>query len=328
MEKRHQVFVSSTFTDLSEERRLIMQTLMEMDCIPAGMELFPAADEEQWAFINRVIDDCDYYILLIGGRYGSTTEEGISYTEKEFDYAVSKGLHVIAFLHGDPASIPSGKTEIDKKARLKLEQFREKVKTNRLIRTWTTPAELSGLVALSLTKAIKTYPRAGWVRGGSASNIELLEQLNRLRVEKDHLEEKLKLAKLTLPVAEELNLAKGSELFSISGLYRESSHQGGSPWNISITWDELFGHLGPNLSSGQQDKEVNPALATSLVKTQHPVVNLANIDSQIFSIIKMQFVALDYVETDPFWKLTTRGKALLLKTLTVKSALPPATSDK
>ena len=63
MEKRYQVFVSSTYTDLKEERRHVTQALMEMDCIPAGMELFPAADEEQWEFIKRVIDDCDYYLL-------------------------------------------------------------------------------------------------------------------------------------------------------------------------------------------------------------------------------------------------------------------------
>ena len=83
MDKRFQVFVSSTYADLKEARQKVIQTLMEMDCIPAGMELFPAADEEQWKFIKRVIDDCDYYILIIGGRYGSLTAEGISYTEKE-----------------------------------------------------------------------------------------------------------------------------------------------------------------------------------------------------------------------------------------------------
>ena len=47
--------MSSTFKDLEEERKHIIQTLMEMDCIPAGMELFPAADEEQWDFIKKVI---------------------------------------------------------------------------------------------------------------------------------------------------------------------------------------------------------------------------------------------------------------------------------
>ena len=87
MDKRYQVFVSSTYADLKQERQHVIQALIEMDCIPAGMELFPAADEEQWEFIKKVIDDCDYYLLVIGGRYGSVTSEGISYTEKEFDYA-------------------------------------------------------------------------------------------------------------------------------------------------------------------------------------------------------------------------------------------------
>ena len=82
MDKRYQVFVSSTYADLKNERQKVLQTLMEMDCIPSGMELFPATDQEQWEFIQTVINDCDYYLLIIGGRYGTTTDEGISYTEK------------------------------------------------------------------------------------------------------------------------------------------------------------------------------------------------------------------------------------------------------
>src|SRR4051794_2675392 len=108
MDKRYQVFVSSTYADLKDERRKVIQTLMEMDCIPSGMELFPAADEEQWEFIKKVIDDCDYYLLILGGRYGSTTPEGISYTEKEYDYAISRGLKVLAFPHEDPDLIVAG----------------------------------------------------------------------------------------------------------------------------------------------------------------------------------------------------------------------------
>ena len=68
-DKRYQVFVSSTYDDLQDERKEVMQALLELDCIPAGMELFPASSEDQWSLIKRVIDDCDYYILIIGGRY-------------------------------------------------------------------------------------------------------------------------------------------------------------------------------------------------------------------------------------------------------------------
>ena len=120
MDKRYQVFVSSTYADLKQERQKVIQALMEMDCIPAGMEIFPAADEEQWEFIKSIVDDCDYYVLIIGGRYGSLTPEGISYTEKEYDYAVSLGLKVLAFIHEAPDDIPVGKSDIDPDLRDKL----------------------------------------------------------------------------------------------------------------------------------------------------------------------------------------------------------------
>ena len=105
---------------------------MEMDCIPAGMEIFPAADEEQWAFIKKVINDCDYYILIIGGRYGSLDSSGISYTEKEHDYAMTIGLKILAFLHEVPDEIPVGKSDVDPASQAKLLAFRQRVSTGRL----------------------------------------------------------------------------------------------------------------------------------------------------------------------------------------------------
>lgn len=56
---RHQVFVSSTFTDLAAERAEVIQAIWELDCIPTGMEAFVASNEGQWDVIKRVIDECD-----------------------------------------------------------------------------------------------------------------------------------------------------------------------------------------------------------------------------------------------------------------------------
>lgn len=52
------------------------------------MEMFSTADDDQWKIIKEAIDSSDFYILIIGNRYGSIEETtGISYTEKKFDYA-------------------------------------------------------------------------------------------------------------------------------------------------------------------------------------------------------------------------------------------------
>src|SRR5580692_5823843 len=105
-QQRFQVFVSSTYADLREARQQVTMALLECDAFPTGMEIFPAADDDAWTLIQRVIDESDYYLLAIAGRYGSVNPmTGLSYTEMEYDYAVSVGKPVMAFLHGNPGAL-------------------------------------------------------------------------------------------------------------------------------------------------------------------------------------------------------------------------------
>jgi hypothetical protein len=83
----YKVFVSSTFEDLREERAEVQKALLKLNCLPVGMELFPAADDDTWEFIKEQIDDSDYYLILVGARYGSLAKDGVSFTEKEYNYA-------------------------------------------------------------------------------------------------------------------------------------------------------------------------------------------------------------------------------------------------
>lgn len=121
MQKRYQVFVSSTFKDLEDERKEVTKALLELRCISAGMEMFPAANEEQWRLIQRliqrVIDDSDYYVVIVAGRYGSTDASGMSYTEKEYRYALKKGIPIYGFVHKNPGKIAGEKLETDPKAK-------------------------------------------------------------------------------------------------------------------------------------------------------------------------------------------------------------------
>jgi hypothetical protein len=164
VEKRYEVFISSTFLDLKEERDKVMRALLKLDFFPVGMELFPANDASQWAVIQRVIDRCDYYVVLVAGRYGSMTESDLSYTEREFDYALAKGIPVFAFVHGKPDEIPAGKIDKSEAAQAKLEAFRAKVSTGRLREEWSNPDDLATKVTIALAKAMNDSPRRGWIR--------------------------------------------------------------------------------------------------------------------------------------------------------------------
>lgn len=202
MDKKYQVFISSTFTDLIEERKKIQEILLMADCIPAGMEAFVATNEEQFNVIKKVIDLCDYYVLIVGGRYGSVNEStGLSYTEMEYDYAVENNIPVLVFCLDSSVDLPDEKKETTPDKQQKLLLFKEKAMKNRLASIWKNMAELSGQAAIAIMKAKADIDRPGWVRAnviGNYDGAELLSQINELRIENKELSEKLSVAQAKL----------------------------------------------------------------------------------------------------------------------------------
>lgn len=96
--KKLQVFVSSTYKDLVEERQTAVQAILDAGHIPAGMELFWAG-KTQMETIRRWIDESDIYCLILGGRYGTVDSTGFkSYVQLEYEYAVVKGKPLFALV--------------------------------------------------------------------------------------------------------------------------------------------------------------------------------------------------------------------------------------
>ena len=193
MDKRYQVFISSTFQDLKGARQEVSQALLRAECFPAGMELFPAADEEQFEFIKQVIDQSDYYIVISAGRYGSIhPEKGLSYTELEYDYAAETGKPVIRLLHKDPFKKLAGEfIEQSDDGREMLRTFREKLSKGTMVNFWEDPKELGQLVVFGLMDARKRKPAIGWVRADGRATPE---------AERDVAELKQRIAELELEI--------------------------------------------------------------------------------------------------------------------------------
>lgn len=325
MDKRYNVFISSTFADLKEERQRVIQTVMELDCIPSGMELFPALDEEQWEFIKRIIDDCDYYILIIGGRYGSITPDGISYTEMEYDYAVAKGIKVIALLHEKPEEIPAGKTDLNPEAQSRLSDFRDKASKNRLVKFWTKAQELPGIVALSLSKTIKSYPAIGWVRANTVPSTEILTEINQLRKENEDLRNQL--SNLNPKFRNDTVLASFEDSFPIRGLWQDKYSK--KEVVKSIKWGHLFGAISPYLIENPNDMKIKLLITNHLFhEFNKPMIN-----DQDFQTIKIHFSALGLIKIQLlpttqgsqalFWSLTPIGQKTMLDLRAVRKPATP-----
>lgn len=188
--RKFSLFISSTYEDLKEERQALIGVALENGFIPVGMEQFHGAPASQWMVITKYIDECDFYLLVVGGRYGSIDESvDKSYTEKEYDYAKSKGIPVVVLIKNPKviteAENDKGNEKHDKYDLMKrLDGFREKVKNDS--NTVAFFDNLNGLkyeASQSLQNAREySDENAGWVRYKDVVDIINEEATNRNNV--------------------------------------------------------------------------------------------------------------------------------------------------
>jgi len=162
---------------LKDERRAVQDTVISAGDFPVQMEYFPATDEAAFDLIKSLLDKCDYYILIIGGRYGSLDSDGLSYTHKEFRYAVSKNIPVIVMLNGARGRIPVERTEGTDAGKKRLEEFIVEASNRRTWKTWVTIGDLQAGVLAALVHAKQTKPATGWMRGDAVASVVALEEL-------------------------------------------------------------------------------------------------------------------------------------------------------
>lgn len=186
---KYQVFISSTFEDLKDERNQVIRATLEMGHIPVGMEMFSAADEEQWQIIARHIDESDYYAVVIAHRYGSLTPEGISYTRKEYEYAIDRGVPCLGFVLADGAMWPGDRID-DGDSRALLDEFKTLVR-RKPVSHWTNAEDLHSKFSVALMKSFNTTPRDGWVRASSGGGPEVMSEVVRLSSENAVLRKRL-----------------------------------------------------------------------------------------------------------------------------------------
>jgi hypothetical protein len=188
--KRLQVFVSSTFSDLRDERQAAVEAILVAGHIPAGMELFTSGDESQMEAIKQWIDESDVYLLILGGRYGSiepTTRK--SYTRLEYEYALSIGKPMFSCVVTDRAleervkRLGSQALETGEPAGLR--EFRGIVLT-KLVRFWDDAKDIKISIGETLAQLSRRDDLIGWVRptdtnadvGGLADEIARLSREN------------------------------------------------------------------------------------------------------------------------------------------------------
>lgn len=200
-----QVFISSTYKDLIEERQAAVEAVLKADHIPAGMELFKAGDESQLTVIKNWIDQSDIYMLIVGGRYGSIEpKSGLSYTHLEFKMAIESGIPMfVIILKEEMTSRKILSTDNLLKSvdvfetKLKIKKLHKKfvdevAGDNRIVSFVDNIDHLKAEIFVSLNNVIKTKNLTGWVRADDSQLIS----------------ENLELKKINKALNEEINFLK------------------------------------------------------------------------------------------------------------------------
>jgi hypothetical protein len=215
--KKFQVFVSSTYLDLQSERQAAVQAILEAGHIPAGMELFGSGDESQKDVIKRWIDESDIYMLILGNRYGSLQPGSKkSYTQWEYEYAVSKKMPYFAIVISDEASL---RRKVEHDLVKEWRAFRKLV-TSRVVEFWNDERDIQ----IKIFKKLGTYTfenkLVGWVPGNSVVDTDqMASELTRLSKENEELRTKLaarsKVLSNKFTFAEMLSLLVKTPIFRI-----------------------------------------------------------------------------------------------------------------
>ncbi|MDB5312441.1 MAG: hypothetical protein JWO38_6643 [Gemmataceae bacterium] len=257
----------------------------------------------------------------------------------EYRYAVERGKPVIGFLHDNPKSIPASATEQEDKRRRKLEAFRAFVQT-RLVKYWSSPADLGAKVSRSITQLFRQHPAVGWVRADKIPAQYAPETVLKLHERVKELEELLKTyERKGVEILQQLSFGKDKVALNfVCNRKREAESNGRKGWetmppmrgDFDIAWDDIFSFLAPSLMTWATNYEIErrlKILAKSRgIKSIGKIARNERVDSFHLTVdsinkVLIQLASLQLIEISSqggHWQLSDHGRWYLAESLAIK----------
>ncbi|MBN1293191.1 MAG: DUF4062 domain-containing protein [Candidatus Latescibacteria bacterium] len=123
------IFVSSTFEDLQIHRKKVFKVLEGLSHGINAMEFWYADPSNTLGKSLSQIEESDVYLCIIAFRYGTLTDDGKSFTYKEYLHAKKNNLKCLIFIISDDATVFSKHIDKGEKAN-KLYEFRTELEKN------------------------------------------------------------------------------------------------------------------------------------------------------------------------------------------------------
>lgn len=147
------VFISSTYLDLIEHRKAVVNALRTMDEEVGHMEVFGARDDEAITVSLEELDKCDVLVGVYAYRYGTVpTGSKASVTEQEYLHAMSKKIPILVFVVNESHPWPPKSMD---KSLIKISKFKSKATNEHTPDYFTSPDNLAHKVVSSIGRLAK-----------------------------------------------------------------------------------------------------------------------------------------------------------------------------
>lgn len=282
LDKRYQVFITTSGQEMLPERVVITQTLIGMGFFSWGLEQRTPVTT---AFARRQIDDCDYVLLLLGSQYGEQSVSGISYMHLEYIYAVTKQKPIIVYMHDQPDTRDESLQENNPERKQRFLNFRQQLidEVEQIVR-FKSLKDLESAIRSRMPQMLERYPVVGWVRPQSLQAKQ--DEIDQLRAQLAQA----KKGQIHTQNDPFLSLPKVYLKDQFSFDYRMNAYLDGNYKEIictkSIRWDDLVKVLDQQFKQASPEDYFSKVLNQYL--TEHGLVDAQKQLPQAHAVSKAQ----------------------------------------
>src|SRR6185312_6274046 len=151
MDTPFRVFLCSTFNDLTEERKSVLEAIRRLQLQHDSMEFFGASTKLPINTCLEEVRKSDVLVVLVGHRYGNLVpKRGISFSEAEYKEGHRLRKPCLVYFKNDNVPVLPKDVERDSKKAVLLEKWKGRLGKRHTICTFAAAFDLAVQVTADL----------------------------------------------------------------------------------------------------------------------------------------------------------------------------------
>lgn len=155
MKSKYTVFLCSTFSDLSEERSSVLESIRRLQLNHDSMEFFGARPNVPLQTCLGEVRKSDIIVVVVSHRYGTIASGlDVSYSEAEYNEAYSLGKPCLVYLKDEDEPVLVKDIERDPKKLKLLNKWKKTLRSRHTVATFRNANEIAVQVAADLSRVL------------------------------------------------------------------------------------------------------------------------------------------------------------------------------